>query len=84
MKIIPFNGKILAKKVESKKETSGLILPDSNDDIYEVIDASYTPDGAIYVPGDRIIVDKYDALEKIINKEKFYFINYDRVLAKIE
>lgn len=82
MKLIPVNGKILAKKVENKKEGASplLILPDLQNDIYEVVDY----ENAYYMPGDRIIVDRYDALEKIIDEQKYYFIPADRVLAKVE
>lgn len=82
MKLAPVNKKILAKKVEVKKEGASplLILPDIENDVYEVV-AYETFE---YKPGERFIVLAYDAIEKIINKEKFYFISADRVLAKVE
>jgi len=82
MKLLPVNKKILAKKVEIKKEGASplIILPDIENDIYEVV--AYETDE--YKPGERFIVHGYDALEKIIDKEKYYFITAERVLAKVE
>jgi len=76
------NKRLIAKPVEPEKKEGVLIIPTDEraNKLYEVI--AIDPDNEAGIKkGDKVIVDRYDAREHIIEDETHYFINIANVLA---
>ena len=83
--IRPLNKRIIAKLAPTEEVIKGTLIltpKEPRKDIYTVISVAENEQG-IKV-GDRILMDKYDALEKEIDGEAFYILQCDRVLGVIE
>jgi len=82
--IRPVNKRIIAKLFEPVEEKKTIILTvkEPKKDTFEVLAVAENEQG-IKV-GDKILIDKYDALEKEIDGEKLYIIQCERVLGVIE
>lgn len=82
----PLNKRLTATLVEEKVETKvgGLYLApkEPKRDTYLVTSIGENEQG-IKV-GDKVLIDKYDCLEKELDGQKVYIINCDRVLGVIE
>jgi len=82
----PMNKRLVAKLVEEAQEKTinGIILTakEPKKDTYTVISVAENEQG-IRV-GDRILIEKYDALQKEFDGETVYIIQCERVLGVIE
>lgn len=84
--IRPLNKRLVATLVEETTENKvgGLYMApkEPKRDTYIVISINENEQG-IKV-GDKVLIDKYDCLEKEMDGKKVYIINCDRVLGIIE
>ncbi len=79
----PINERLIAEEtVEPEPVKGALILPSQQNHTYDVI-AICAEEKFIKV-GDRIIINKYAAVEKEINGKKYFIINSREVLAIVE
>lgn len=76
----PTEGRILLKKIKEpeQKTINGLILPSTmpKQDRYEVIESSGNE-----VTGDIVYIEKYKAIEVIIDDEPYYIIQLEDIIA---
>jgi co-chaperonin GroES (HSP10) len=81
----PLNKRILAKLIQEEEQKKGALILTAKEpkkDRYEVLAVAENEQG-IKV-GDKILIDKYDALEKEIDGQHYHIIQCDRVLGVIE
>ena len=90
MKFIPFNDFLVIEKVSNvEKSKGGLIIPEeartSKDIIYgRVIEIPQLSIDSPFMVGDLVMFcEDYALLNKVDGKE-LYFIDYDKVIAKVE
>lgn len=83
MKLRPTNKRLTATLYEEPHK-GALILTakDTRKDTFVVVDVCENDQGI--KAGDRILVDKFDALEKEVGGEKVYIIEVARVVGVIE
>ena len=80
----PLNKRLVARLVEEEETKKSLIITvkETPKDTFIVIAVGENEQGIKH--GDKILIDKYDALEKEINGQKLYIIQCDRVLGVFE
>lgn len=82
-KVKPLNSKVILVEWNPEKEESTILIPDKREPekIFEVLDDGGNEGIKI---GDKVLIDDYAGKERTVWGEKYYFVDYSDLIARLQ